>query len=102
MTKISNFVLEIVNVANETRSEEEKLTVTASVGARVNRHLVDLLREGDIPISSLIESSFIHFLLLPDEEKVKFIHKYDADKVNVEDIVFPKKQWGELVKDCSE
>lgn len=61
MTKIAEFTHELVELSKRNR---EKPSITVSVGARVNRHLVNLLKETGIPISSVIESSLVYFFTL--------------------------------------
>jgi len=62
-----------------------------NIGARVNKHLVDLLKEADIPVSEVIKSSIVHFLTLSDQEKVLFIHNnnINSDK----QVMYPTKLW---------
>ena len=66
------------------------------VGARINKHLVQLLKEAEIPVSDVIESSLIYFLTLSDADKVKFIDNYNLQSARVEDINFPKAMWSDL------
>lgn len=67
-----------------------------NVGARVNKHLVDLLKEGDIPISEVFKSALVFFLTLPDSEKVEFIAKYNILNLTSGDIKYPELLWTEL------
>lgn len=71
-------------------------TEKTHVGARINKHLVQLLKEAEIPVSDVIESSLIYFLTLSDADKVKFIDNYNLQSARVEDINFPKAMWSDL------
>lgn len=62
-----------------------------NIGARANKHLVDLLKEADIPVSEVIKSSLVHFLTLPDQEKVLFIQNNDIN--SEKQVMYPTKLW---------
>lgn len=59
------------------------------VGARVNKHLSDLLKEAQIPISDVIESMLGYFWTLSEADKIRIIEEYNPENLNVEKIVFP-------------
>ncbi len=65
-----------------------------NIGARVNKHLVDLLKEADIPISEVVKSSLVHFLTLPDHEKVLFIQSNTI--TSEKQVMYPTKLWDTL------
>lgn len=75
-------------------SELEKSTTP--IGARVNTHFINLLKESDIAISSVVESMIGYFLTLPDEEKVKMLYMYSPQNIELEQVQYPKLVWPEL------
>lgn len=75
-------------------SELEKSTTP--IGARVNTHFINLLKESEIPISSVVESMIGYFLTLPDEEKVKMIYRYSPQSIELTEVQYPKLVWREL------
>lgn len=66
-----------------------------NVGARVNKELVELLKEADIPISLVLKSALIFFFTLDDNEKVRFIEKYDINKISGE-LKYAKLTWDSM------
>jgi len=71
-------------------------TETTHVGARINKHLVQLLKEAEIPISDVIESSLIYFLSLSDQEKVDVVNRFNLESATIERIQFPKFMWSSM------
>ena len=69
---------------------------TTPIGARVNSHFINLLKESDIAISSVVESMIGYFFTLSDEEKVKMIYMYSPQSIDIEQVKYPKLVWSEL------
>lgn len=70
----------------------------SSVSARVNKYIVDIYKDKEIPISFVIEASLINFLKLTDKEKIKFLSENIPEKVKVSDLKTPKMKWADLLK----
>ncbi len=68
-----------------------------NVGARVNQHLIGLLKEADIPISEVFKSALIYFFTLDDDEKIRFIENNDINNISSE-LKYPKLTWGAMKK----
>lgn len=75
-------------------SELEKSTTP--IGARVNTHFINLLKESEIPISSVVESMIGYFLTLSDEEKVEMVYRHTPQSIDLEQVKYPKLVWSEL------
>ena len=75
-------------------SELEKSST--SISARINTHFINLLKEGEISISSVVESMIGYFLTLSNEEKMKFLSLYSPKNMEIETIQYPKKVWSGL------
>lgn len=69
---------------------------TTPIGARVNSHIINLLKESEIPVSCVVESMIGYFLTLSDEEKVKMIFRHNPQHIELEQIKYPKLVWPEL------
>lgn len=70
----------------------------SSVSARVNKHVVDIYKDKEIPISLVIETSLVNFLRLTDKEKMKFLSENIPEKVYVDDLKIPKVKWEDLLR----
>jgi predicted ATP-dependent Lon-type protease len=79
-------------IMNLIELEKEKV----SVGARVNKHLVQLLKEANIPISTVLENLLVSFFCMTDEEKVKLINNNNPDSTDINQLKHPHYVWGEL------
>lgn len=73
------------------------------VSARVNAAAVSLLKNMEVPLSHVIEAGIIHFLLLDDFNKVKFLIQNNEEvtlkKVVQSGRVTNTKVWPEMVKE---
>jgi len=83
---------------NENKSLLDISKEKSSVSARVNKHIVDIYKEKEIPLSLVIETSLVNFLRLTDKEKMKFLSENIPENVYVEDLKIPKVKWEELLK----
>jgi hypothetical protein len=72
---------------------------TTLISARVNTHLITLLKEGEIPVSMIVEKMLGFFLTLPDDEKIKLVSRYDPKNIETKNIKYPKKVWSALEHD---
>lgn len=71
----------------------------SSVGARVNKQIVDIYKAKEIPVSLVIEASMIHFLKLSDEEKITFLSDNLPENTNADEFEVPSKKWGDILED---
>jgi hypothetical protein len=75
---------------------------TTLISARVNTHLISLLKEGEIPVSMIVEKMLTYFFTLPDEDKIKYVNLYDSKNIEIENIKYPKKVWSALEQPYTE
>lgn len=74
----------------------------STVSARVNKLVVDKYKENEIPVSLVIESSLIHFMKLPDKDKIRFISENLPENSYESELKEPKRKWNDLLRDYFE
>lgn len=68
------------------------------VSARVNKKLVELYKESDIPLGLVVESALVFFMKLDEKGKIKFLSDNLTEKVGFSELKPPKKKWNSILR----
>ena len=89
------------NLYKETRvrmNVEMEKRLKKTISARVDEKVLETFSKQGLPLSQVVEAGIVHFLKLPEDQRISFIAENSAEVTSENEIVVSEIPWQEFVQ----